>query len=437
VKQSKDLVEAIERGENLQAVSDLLQGLLGSGGPTGDLLEVLNLAQKGNKIEAIKLYRQITGLGLKESKEAVEAMQAGDLVTTTFSSGRGSLAMAGNIEPGAARDVNRDISSRRTIKLDPRLVGPTVAATGAGISCWIIALILVILAATIIPLVMAFSQDGGPLAPLFNKVNPSSFVDIELQFGEEGIGAGQFSDPRTIAADREGNIYAADFDTGRIQSFDPSGAFRWQANLGEDTIIVSLEAEPSGALLAVAGGDVHRFDTTTGRELEPIPNPQDYYFNDLNSSADGRIAAVVGSEDVAVFNSSYEQVLYIPEAVSSISRDSELDCQIDLDGLGNIYVLGSFNNAVFKYTPDGRYSSRFGGDGDEKGQFRAPGDLAIDGQGRVYVSDFKGVQVFDSTGRYLDAFNFGGFEFGVNFDLQNKLYTVSNDPQVMRLSLRK
>ncbi|MBC8011630.1 MAG: ribosomal protein L7/L12 [Burkholderiales bacterium] len=30
----------------------------------------------GNKIEAIKLYREATGLGLKESKDAVEALEA-------------------------------------------------------------------------------------------------------------------------------------------------------------------------------------------------------------------------------------------------------------------------------------------------------------------------------------------------------------------------
>lgn len=30
---------------------------------------------RGNKIEAIKLYREMTGLGLKESKEAVEELE--------------------------------------------------------------------------------------------------------------------------------------------------------------------------------------------------------------------------------------------------------------------------------------------------------------------------------------------------------------------------
>ncbi len=36
---------------------------------------VRNLALEGKKIEAIKLYREMTGLGLKEAKDAVEGME--------------------------------------------------------------------------------------------------------------------------------------------------------------------------------------------------------------------------------------------------------------------------------------------------------------------------------------------------------------------------
>jgi hypothetical protein len=35
---------------------------------------ILELARKGNKIQAIKYYRQLHGGGLKEAKEAVEKM---------------------------------------------------------------------------------------------------------------------------------------------------------------------------------------------------------------------------------------------------------------------------------------------------------------------------------------------------------------------------
>lgn len=42
-------------------------------GPVADLL------REGRKIEAIKRYREQTGVGLKEAKDAVEAMERGDV----------------------------------------------------------------------------------------------------------------------------------------------------------------------------------------------------------------------------------------------------------------------------------------------------------------------------------------------------------------------
>lgn len=37
--------------------------------------EVIDCLQRGRKIEAIKRYREFTGTGLKEAKEAVEALE--------------------------------------------------------------------------------------------------------------------------------------------------------------------------------------------------------------------------------------------------------------------------------------------------------------------------------------------------------------------------
>jgi ribosomal protein L7/L12 len=42
-----------------------------------DALAIGDALRAGNKIEAIKLYRAATGLGLKEAKDAVDAMTAG------------------------------------------------------------------------------------------------------------------------------------------------------------------------------------------------------------------------------------------------------------------------------------------------------------------------------------------------------------------------
>jgi ribosomal protein L7/L12 len=45
--------------------------------------QVRELVAKGNKIAAIKLYREITDLGLKEAKDAVEAIASGAPVVTS------------------------------------------------------------------------------------------------------------------------------------------------------------------------------------------------------------------------------------------------------------------------------------------------------------------------------------------------------------------
>ena len=46
--------------------------------PEPDVMgEVRDLVRQGKKIQAIKVYREITGVGLKEAKDAVERMEAG------------------------------------------------------------------------------------------------------------------------------------------------------------------------------------------------------------------------------------------------------------------------------------------------------------------------------------------------------------------------
>jgi sugar lactone lactonase YvrE len=98
-----------------------------------------------------------------------------------------------------------------------------------------------------------------------------------------------------------------------------------------------------------------------------------------------------------------------------------------VDGWGYIYALGIFNNAVFKFGRDGKFINRFSGAGDQPGQFRAPYSIAVDGRGRVYVGDMKGIQVFDADGRYLTILNLKGVAFGMVFNDKNELFVVARD----------
>jgi large subunit ribosomal protein L7/L12 len=57
---------------------------------SADDAALLDLLRQGQKIEAIKRYRERTGLGLKESKDAVEALAA----SAGLSASRGCLGAA-------------------------------------------------------------------------------------------------------------------------------------------------------------------------------------------------------------------------------------------------------------------------------------------------------------------------------------------------------
>jgi len=84
-------------------------------------------------------------------------------------------------------------------------------------------------------------------------------------------------------------------------------------------------------------------------------------------------------------------------------------------------------------SPDGRFLTQFGGDGDEPGQFRAPGAIAVDNQGRVYVADFKGVQIFDPNGRYLNTIKVKGAASGLAFNERGELFVVART-QVLKFA---
>ncbi len=60
---------------NVSAASSTLKNITPGALPPDVMDEVQEFLLGGNKIEAIKAYRKQTGAGLKESKDAVEAIQ--------------------------------------------------------------------------------------------------------------------------------------------------------------------------------------------------------------------------------------------------------------------------------------------------------------------------------------------------------------------------
>ena len=317
-------------------------------------------------------------------------------------------------------------------------VGPEIRA-GAKKAAWL--MVVIPLAIIILIVVGVLAGVFSALAPL-SKSNPfgfgggrssagdpNAFAHEVLKFGSEGIGPGMMTDARSIGTDGKGNIYVGEYQGGRVQVFDTNGKFVTQWTVGDrKTLLRGLAADRKGTIYFVHGGGIDRYRGETGEKLGQVEYQQSG-FDDVTTTADGGLVTAWQSnrDDIVTFDANGKHARTIPAAISSASGDSELSMRVAVDGAGNIYALGRFNDAVFKFGRDGKFINRFGSGGDQPGQFRAAYSIAVDGYGRIYVGDMKGIQVFDANGRYLTVLSLKGMAFGMVFNDKNELFVVARD----------
>lgn len=325
------------------------------------------------------------------------------------------------------------------------------SGTGGGVTKWLWVLIAIpvivgvvivlavlgVLAPAFYSVTRAVKDPGNPTRPNTPvKEKRNSFATELLTFGSEGIGPGMFTDARSIGIDGAGKIYIGEYTGGRIQVFDSAGKFLSQWSIGDrKTILRGLAVDRKGTVYAAHGGKIVRYSGETGEKLGELEYERSGA-DDVASVADGGLVAAwhSGKDDIVAFNANGKVVRTIPAAISGASGDSELSMRVAVDGAGNIYALGRFNNGVFKFGRDGKFVNRFGSGGDQPGQLRAPYSIAVDGYGRVYVGDIKGIQVFDANGRYLNILEQKGMAFGLVFNDNNELFVIARD-RVIKYSI--
>jgi DNA-binding beta-propeller fold protein YncE len=270
------------------------------------------------------------------------------------------------------------------------------------------------------------------------KTSPwAGYTEPAMVFGAEGIGPGNFKDARSISVDAQGRIYVGEYSGGRVQVFDSTGKFLTQWSVNPKMPLRGLAADRDGAVYAVQSGSITRYEGMTGKSLGNV-GAGGGSFDDVAVAADGGLVAFAQDphDNIVRIDRSGQATKIIRRAVSGQTDRPELDIRVAVDGLGNVYGLGTFNDAVFKFSPDGRFLTQFGGDGDEPGQFRAPGAIAVDNQGRVYVADFKGVQIFDPNGRFLNTIKVKGAASGLAFNDKGELFVVART-QVYKFNVAK
>lgn len=310
---------------------------------------------------------------------------------------------------------------------------PAVALT-------VLAVVLLVSVGVVIAIVVAVNRAASRAArtfeapgvrttlnpPIVTVAPPSRPPEPQPFFGSEGIGPGNFKDARSIAVDADGRIYVGEYTGGRVQVFDSSGKFVTQWTADAKMPLRGMTADRRGTVYVVQKGEINRFEGPTGKFLGSV-RPGGGRYDDVTATPDGGLVAFSyqSRDDVVRIDPSGQISQVIRAAVSGQTDRSELSIRVAADGVGNVYALGEFNDAVFKFSPEGRFLTRFGGAGDEPGLFRAPSAIAVDNQGRVYVADFKGVQVFDTNGRYIDVVKVKGAASGLVFNDRNELLVVA------------
>ncbi len=145
-----------------------------------------------------------------------------------------------------------------------------------------------------------------PAIPIPPSMRPpvvaeSNFASVALEFGSEGIGAGQFKDARAVAVDGDGRIYVGEYSGGRVQVFDAEGKFLTQWMVNRERVLLNLVADRKGTVYAVHSNAILRYEGATGRPLgEVARSPGSRYenYSDAFVALDGSLYAIGTNDNI-------------------------------------------------------------------------------------------------------------------------------------------
>lgn len=233
----------------------------------------------------------------------------------------------------------------------------------------------------------------------------------EKIIGELGLGPGQFSKPRAIAAAPDGRIFVIDM-TARVQRFSPDGEFEllWQMPEWEAGRPTGVDVDAHGRVL-VADTHYHRvmiFDRD-GNELGRFGSigegPGEFILTTgVAVDARGRlyVGEYGGNDRISCFSPGFE-FLYsfggLDAGNASLLRPQSL--VVDEDG--TLWVADAIHHRICRFSPEGELLFTFGSPGSGPGELRYPYDVALGPDGRLLVCEFGNnrIQWFDREGNSL------------------------------------
>lgn len=423
--EAKEAVENLVIGKpinftNFQmfSVNTPLQNFGGMNSQAGKIAEIQVELRRGNKINAIKIYRETFNVGLKEAKEGVERLETGEGVYF-----QGNKAL--QIDSQAVIKTAKVVGWATIISV---LAGIIAALIGAGVA------IFAVINAT-------KSNNITVSKPIISTKNPNSsqnqtvdgktsYATEVLRFGGEGIGVGFFKDNRLIAVDGDGRVYSA--DNRRIQQFDANGKFLTQWQIEENKNLLDIAADRKNRVYVLSSRDLEIYDGSTQQLLSRIERPN---YRNLALDTNGKLYAITYNNEFTKLDEN-GKLLNKGESLSKQLNFKAGNLQsLAIDGLGNFYVYDSQNKYILKFSPDAKFLIRFDNPSDKNKKISNVYDLAVDGKGRVFAAQVNDIHVFDNEGRYIDSFETRQ-SLGIAFDDKNALWTASR-PFVVKYEINQ
>jgi DNA-binding beta-propeller fold protein YncE/DNA-directed RNA polymerase subunit RPC12/RpoP len=427
---------------------------------TEQLAQVVRLVKDGRKVEAANLFRQTFHVSLAEANQVVTAIERNEslelgLITATSLS---SLEHSG----GQVIDVRE---------------GPL----GWAVGCLILTIIVAVVGIIVLPLVFAGGLPPGEMidrllgrserqleivvdltsgegsealaaqieatamATTVVTLTPvptatPAFAEPAMAVGEPGTGRGQFENPRRLAVDNNGRIYVWDMDGRRVQVFDEAGAYQTQWPL--DQTVRFLLADRQGHLY-VLGDELTIHEGATGelvgRIVVETPAGTIGSFTAMAFTPQGDL--VLSYWD----NEAWTNYLLVadregtlleswPGVVTNHYGQDGMAKQLVVDRQGRIYAFEL--EAILKFGPDGLFLNRVGGRGSGPGEWSAPQNIAVDGNGRLYIGEWRGIHVYDGNARFLDTIPTDAYVMDLALSDNNDIWAIVGE-QVVRFTIQR
>lgn len=291
---------------------------------------------------------------------------------------------------------------------------------------------------------------GGSQAPLQSRF----FSRVQI-IGSRGVGVGELNKPRSVAVDRQDNLYVVDM-TGRVQKFSSNGVylFSWQmpqTDKGKpkglccdrDGNIVVLEPHyqrvnyysPEGKLLAQWG----HYGTNAGQLSLPRAVA-------VNSRNEILVSEYEGIERVQQFTPRGEKLLNSFGRAGNGPGEFNRAEGLFVDAQDRIYVADSCNHRIEIFSSDGKFLRAYGKAGAGKGELSYPYDICVDGAGRQYVCEFGNsrIQVFDAEDHPLEIIGGPGAgpgqfsnPWGLALDSAGNLYVADSQNHRVQKLIRR